>query len=241
VSFPLSVVIPAYNEESRLPASLARVREFSRAAMPCEVLVVDDGSLDGTVRVAEQVAATWPELRVLKVPGNRGKGHAVHHGVLAATGDWVLFTDADLSTPIEELLTLHAKALEGFDVVIGSRALRRELVGVHQSLLREGAGRFFNLVMRLVTGLPFRDTQCGFKLVRREAAQEIFKRQKIEGFGFDVEILYVARKLGYRAAEVPVRWNNVEGTKVGMFTGFVAFADLVRIRWWDFTGKYDLQ
>jgi dolichyl-phosphate beta-glucosyltransferase len=233
VSFPLSVVIPAYNEESRLPASLARVREFSRANMPCEVIVVSDGSVDGTVRVAEQAGA-----KVLQNPGNRGKGYSVRHGVMEAIGDWILFTDADLSTPIEELLTLHAKALEGFDIVIGSRALRRELVGVHQSILREGAGRFFNLVMRMVTGLPFHDTQCGFKLVRREAAREIFPRQKIEGFGFDVEILYIARKLGYRAAEVPVRWNNVEGTKVGMFTGLIAFADLVRIRWWDLTGQY---
>ena len=234
-------MIPAYNEESRLPASLERVREFSRTTMPCEVVVVDDGSRDGTVRVAEQAAATWPELRVLKNPDNHGKGHSVRRGMLEATGDWLLFTDADLSTPIEELLTLHAKALEGFDVVIGSRALRRELVGVHQSAFREKAGQFFNVVMRMATGLPFRDTQCGFKLVRREAALEIFKRQKIEGFGFDVEILYLAHKLGYRAAEVPVRWNNVEGTKVGMFTGLIAFADLARIRWWDLAGKYDLQ
>jgi hypothetical protein len=158
--------------------------------------------------------------------------------MLEASGEWLLFSDTDLSTPIEEVSVLLEKAHAGFDVVIGSRALRPDLVGVHQSVWREKAGQFFNLVMRLATGLPFRDTQCGFKLVRREAAREIFSRQQIEGFGFDVEILYLARKLGFRAAEVPVRWNNVEGTKVSMFSGLDAFVDLARIRWWDLSGKY---
>lgn len=235
------MVIPAYNEEFRLPASLRQLWEFSQKWMRCEVLVVSDGSQDGTVRVTQQAATDWADLRVLDNPGNRGKGYCVRQGVLAATGDWVLFTDADLSTPIEEFLVLHQKALDGFDMVIGSRALDRALVGVHQSAMREWSGRFFNLVMRIVTGLPFHDTQCGFKLVRRDAGQKIFSRQKIDGFGFDVEVLYLARKLGYRAAEVPVRWNNVEGTKVSMLKGLAAFLDIARIRWWDITGKYDLK
>jgi dolichyl-phosphate beta-glucosyltransferase len=239
----LSVVIPAYNEASRLPASLKRLRDFARSFPSLEVLVVDDGSRDATAEIAEQIGRDWspegPVLRVLRNPGNRGKGWSVRHGMLEAAGEWLLFTDADLSTPIEEVFTLLDKAREGFDVVIGSRALRPDLVGVHQSILREKAGQFFNLVMRVATGLPFRDTQCGFKLVNREAAKDIFSRQRIEGFGFDVEVLYLARKLGFRAAELAVRWNNAEGTKVSMFSGLDAFVDLLRIRWWDLSGKYD--
>jgi glycosyltransferase involved in cell wall biosynthesis len=236
-------VIPAYNEALRLPASLERLREFARTFPSLEVLIVDDGSRDDTAQIAETIGRAWapdgPVLRVLRNPGNRGKGWSVRHGMLEATGEWLLFSDADLSTPIEEVSILLEKAQAGFDMVIGSRALRRDLVGVHQSALREKAGQFFNLVMRLATGLLFRDTQCGFKLARREAAREIFSRQRIEGFGFDVEVLYLARKLGFRAAEVPVRWNNVEGTKVSMLSGLDAFVDLLRIRWWDLSGKYD--
>jgi glycosyltransferase involved in cell wall biosynthesis len=243
----LSVVIPAYNEASRLPASLERLREFARTFPSMEVLVVDDGSRDATAELSEQIGRAWatdgsdlggPMLRVLRNPGNRGKGWSVRHGMLEASGEWLLFTDADLSTPIEDVSALLEKARQGFDVVIGSRALRPDLVGVHQSLLREGAGKFFNVVMRVVLGLPFRDTQCGFKLVRQEAAREIFSRQRIEGFGFDAEVLYLARKLGFQAAEMAVRWNNAEGTKVGMLSGLNAFADLLRIRWWDLSGKY---
>ena len=158
--------------------------------------------------------------------------------MLDARGDLVLFTDADLSAPIEEAVKLIEKVAAGFDVVIGSRALRRELIGVHQSPVREMAGQVFNLVMRASTGLPFLDTQCGFRLFRRSAAQALFGRQRVEGFGFDVEILYLARKLRFRAVEVPVRWNHVEGTKVGMLNGLEAFGDLLRIRWWDWRGKY---
>ena len=161
--------------------------------------------------------------------------------MLDARGELVLFTDADLSAPIDEAAKLSEKAADGFDVVIGSRALCRELIGVHQSAPREMAGQFFNLVMRASTGLPFLDTQCGFKLFRRPAAQALFGRQRIEGFGFDVEILYLARKLRFRVAEVPVRWNNVGGTKVGMLNGLEAFGDLLRIRWWDWRGKYSTE
>jgi dolichyl-phosphate beta-glucosyltransferase len=159
--------------------------------------------------------------------------------VLEAAGDWVLFTDADLSSPIEELEKLRAVVeQQGADIAIGSRALDRSLVGVHQPIFREYAGRFFNLVMRLVTGLEFHDTQCGFKLFRREAARKIFSLQRLERFGFDVEILFVAKLLGYRAVEVPVRWNDVLGSKVSTLAGLNGFLDLLRIRRNQLSGQY---
>jgi len=175
----------------------------------------------------------------LQNPGNRGKGYSVRRGFMEARGDWALFTDADLSAPVEELEKLWgAAALAGAPVVIGSRAVDRSLVGVHQPLLREGVGRLFNVLMRAVTGLPFRDSQCGFKLFETRAAREIFGRQTLERFGFDVEILYIAKLLGHRAIEVPVRWNDVPGTKVSLLGGLAAFADLLRVRWGGLTGKY---
>ena len=233
----LSIVIPAYNEEKRLPPTLAAVLRF--ADPTTEVIVVDDGSRDQTPAVVEQHAAQDPRVRLLRNPGNRGKGYSVRHGMLEARGDWVLFSDADLSAPIEELPKLldaarHAQA----SIAIGSRALDRSLIGVHQSRWREVSGIFFNRVMRVITGLPFVDTQCGFKLYRREAAQAVFPRQQLDGFGFDVEDLYIARLLGLKAVEVPVRWNNVEGTKVGLTAGVRSFTDLALVRWYHLTGRY---
>lgn len=196
-----------------------------------EVIVVDDGSRDGTARVVENFARDHACLRLLPNPGNRGKGFAVRHGMLKATGEWILYTDADLSSPIGELEKLCRAAREqAAAVAIGSRAMDRALVEVRQPLMRELSGRFFNRVMRLVTGLPFRDTQCGFKLYRADAAREIFSRQKQDGFSFDVEDLLIARKLGIRVVEVPVRWANAEGTKVRLSQGMKSFADLVKIR-----------
>jgi glycosyltransferase involved in cell wall biosynthesis len=179
-------------------------------------------------------------VRLLSNPGNRGKGYSVRHGVLEARGEWVLFTDADLSAPIEELdKLLAAAAAEGAAVAIGSRALNRSLIEVHQSFFRESAGRVFNLLMRLLIGLPFQDTQCGFKLFETRAAREMFRRQRLERFGFDVEVLYLARRLGYRVIEVPVRWSHTEGTKVSMFRDSLnMFLDLVRIRWNALRGRY---
>ncbi len=237
----LSVVIPAYNEETRLPATLNLVRAFCDGqSFAYEVFVVDDGSTDGTRTAVERAAASWPALRLLRNPGNRGKGYSVRHGMLEARGDFVLFSDADLSAPIEETGKLLEKLSEGFDVAIGSRALRRELIGLHQSVFRETAGQMFNLAVRLATGLGFLDTQCGFKLFRHPAAQAIFSRQRLEGFGFDVEVLYLAKKLGFSVAEVPVRWNHSPGTKVRMLThGLGMLADLGRIRWWDWSGSYE--
>jgi glycosyltransferase involved in cell wall biosynthesis len=233
----LSIVIPAYNEQARLPATLETVAAYMAAAdfAFSEIIVVDDGSRDGTAALVERN----PAIRLLRNPGNRGKGYTVRHGMLAAKGEWILYTDADLSAPIGELEKLCAAAArENADVAIGSRALDRSLVGVHQSAFRELSGRAFNVFMRLVTGLPFLDTQCGFKLFRASAAREIFSRQKLDGFSFDVEDLVIAKSLGYRAIEVPVIWNNVEGTKVGMFAGLQSFIDLIGIRWRAIAGRY---
>jgi glycosyltransferase involved in cell wall biosynthesis len=229
----LSIVIPAYNEQKRLPQTLRRVLAWlARGSFSLhEVIVVDDGSLDETARVVEECARENACLRLVQNPGNRGKGYAVRNGMLAAKGDWILYSDADLSTPIEEIEKLCRAAREhDAGVAIGSRAVDRSLVEVHQPALRELSGRCFNLVMRVVTGLPFRDTQCGFKLYRADAAREIFARQRQEGFSFDVEDLLIAKKLGVRAVEVPVRWANVEGTKVRLTQGMMSFLDLVKIR-----------
>ena len=236
MSRSISIIIPAYNEEKRLPATLVRVCEYLDAAKWdfAEILVVDDGSRDGTTMVA-----CGAGVRLLRNPGNRGKGYSVKHGMLEAKGDWCLFTDADLSSPIGELEKLWNSAQrERASVAVGSRAVDRSLVGVHQSPLRELSGRLFNLAMRIVTGLPFKDTQCGFKLFESKAAREVFSRQQLDGFGFDVEVLFIARKLKYKSIEVPVRWDNVEGTKVSLFLGVTAFLDPLRVRWHALTGKY---
>jgi len=237
----LSIVIPAYNEEGRLKATLERVDKYLRngAWTFSEILLVDDGSRDATVAVAESFAGKIANLRILRNPGNRGKGYSVRHGMLEARGEWTLFSDADLSAPIEELDKLWRAANQAqAKVAIGSRALDRSLVGVHQSPLRESAGRLFNLGARLISGLPFKDTQCGFKLFETAAARQIFARQQLERFGFDVEVLFIAQLLGYRAIEVPVRWNNVEGTKVGTLSGLAAFLDPLRVRIHGWQGKY---
>lgn len=242
----LSVIIPAYNEESRLPLSLQKIVDHlgREPRRPAEILVVNDGSRDGTAAVARQLAQKLERpnltIRLLDNAGNRGKGYSVRHGMLEARHDWLLLTDADLSAPIEELDKLaRAVSIGSCDIAIGSRALDRSLIGVHQPWFRETMGRIFNLAVRLTTGLPFADTQCGFKLFRREAAHKIFSRQLLERFGFDVEILYLAKKFGFRVTEVPVRWDHMEGTKVSMLAGADAFLDGWRVRRNDWAGKYD--
>ena len=203
--------------------------------------MVDDGSFDGTARLVEDWSGRDSRFRLLSNPGNRGKGYAVRHGMLKAAGDWRLMTDADLSTPIEELDRLWQAACEQkAPVVIGSRAINRELVARHQSWFRETGGRFFNLVMRIVTSLPFADTQCGFKLYRADAAEAIFSRQVLDGFSFDVEDMYLAQRLGFRVFEMPVAWANAEGTRVTAAATARAFTDLARIRWLDWKGVYNL-
>jgi glycosyltransferase involved in cell wall biosynthesis len=238
----LSIVIPAYNEEKRLPATLDRVQDYmSTFADPnWECVVVDDGSQDRTAALVQTVHSTEPRVRLIKNPGNRGKGYAVRNGMLAATGEWRLFSDADLSAPIEELPKLQ-KAAHYHEAVIaiGSRALDRTMVEVHQSPFREYSGRFFNLTMRILTGLPFLDTQCGFKLYSAAAAEAVFARQIEEGFSFDVEDLVIAQALGLKMVEVPVRWANVEGTKVSAWSGAKSFLDLLSIRARALSGRYE--
>lgn len=237
----LSVVIPAYNEATRLPATLETVTGYlAGCGMEfAEILVVDDGSTDGTAEQAEAFASGHLNVRVLRNPGNRGKGYAVRHGMLEARGEWRLFTDADLSSPMEELEALW-KAVHAThaDVAIGSRALNRSLIFAHQPAYREMAGKFFNFVMRMAVGLPFQDTQCGFKLFSRDAAETAFARQRLERFGFDVEVLLIARIHGFRVEEVPVKWGHVEGTKVSAWNGAQSFLDLAAIRLNQLSGKY---
>jgi dolichyl-phosphate beta-glucosyltransferase len=232
----LSIIIPAYNEAKRLPESLIKVKQYLSEANWefVEVMVVDDGSRDNTVQVAEDAG-----VRVLRNPGNRGKGYSVKHGMLEAKGEWALFTDADLSSPIGEVEKLWSVIEStGAHAAVGSRAVDRSLVGVHQPVMREAMGRVFNGAMRLATGLPFKDTQCGFKLFQTAAGREVFSRQQLDGFGFDVEVLFIAKHLGYKSVEVPVRWDNVEGTKVSLLLGLKAFTDLLKVRTNHLQGKY---
>ncbi len=232
----ISIIIPAYNEEKRLPATLEAIQKYLDSSNWdfAETIVVDDGSFDGTVKAAEAAGA-----RVIRNPGNRGKGYSVRNGMLNTRGEWSLFTDADLSSPIEELDRLWRAVEDGSaTIAIGSRALNRALIGVHQPVFREWMGRIFNFVMRLVTGLPFKDTQCGFKLFESAVAREVFSRTLLDGFGFDVEVLFIARRLGIKALEVPVRWNDAAGTKVSLWRGVKAFLDPALVRWNGLAGRY---
>ncbi|MGB7438236.1 MAG: dolichyl-phosphate beta-glucosyltransferase [Candidatus Acidiferrum sp.] len=235
----LSIVIPAFNEEARLPASLERIAKYVRERRPnTEVLVVDDGSADRTAAVAESWGDRIPGLRVLSNGENRGKGFSVRHGSLEARGDVVLFTDADLSSPIEEGEKLLA-ALKNYDVAIGSRAVDRSLIEVRESRFREMAGIIFNKIVRFTLRLPFVDTQCGFKAFRRERCKIVFEQQTIERFGFDPELLYLARHHGLSIQEVPVRWAHSPATKVNMLRdSLLMFVDVFVIRWNGLNGRY---
>ncbi|MDP9146048.1 MAG: glycosyltransferase family 2 protein [Acidobacteriota bacterium] len=237
----LSIIIPCYNEESRLPVTLKRIAEYlPTLGLYTEVLVVDDGSTDRTAAVAESFRGQISELRILSNGINRGKGYSVRHGMLEARGDIVLFTDADLSAPIEESDKLIAAIKEGNDVAIGSRAMNRSLISTHESPFREFAGIVFNWIVRIVLRLPFVDTQCGFKGFRRAPCRIIFERQRIEGFGFDPELLYLARHNGLRTVEIPVRWGHSPATKVNMLRDSIKmFVDIFAIRWNALSGKYE--
>ena len=235
----LSIIIPAYNEKLRLPATLGQIAAYVRSSgHDTEILLVDDGSTDRTAHVAESFRSKFPALRVLSNGANRGKGYSVRHGMLEARGRIVLFTDADLSAPIEEADKLLA-ALETHDVAIGSRALDRRLIFERQSRFREFAGIIFNNVVRVCLRLPFVDTQCGFKAFRREPCRIIFAQQRIERFGFDPELLYLARRHGLRAVEIPVRWGHSPATKVSMLRDSLQmFLDVFLIRWNALVGRY---
>ncbi len=238
----LSIVIPSYNEEARLPGSLSQIIAWIRQSnRSTEVIVVDDGSRDRTVAVASTFVAEFPSLRVVSNEQNRGKGYSVRRGMLEARGRIVLFTDADLSAPIEEADKLLA-ALADHDVAIGSRAVDRSLITVHESLFREFAGIIFNKIVRLILRLPFVDTQCGFKAFLRERCRTIFEQQTIERFGFDPELLYLARHNGLRIIEIPVRWGHSPATKVNMLRDSIQmFLDVFAIRWNALAGRYSRQ
>lgn len=238
----LTIVIPAYNEAPRIGATLEKMHQFLVAQhYDFEILVVNDGSKDQTVEIVQNYAARFSTVRLIDNGKNLGKGTSVKNGILHALGEIVLFSDADLSSPAEEFpKILDPVFRDDADVTFGSRALDRSLIGVHQSTFREFSGKVFNFFVRILTGLPFKDTQCGFKAFRRLTVLPVFERQRIGGFGFDPEVLFIAKKKGLRLREIPVRWNHVEGTKVSMGRDSIEmFWDLVRIRLNDWKGLYN--
>jgi glycosyltransferase involved in cell wall biosynthesis len=237
----LSVVIPAYNESARIEATLDRVMTcIDSKGWDAEVLVVDDGSTDTTAAIIKRWIERYPRLHLIQNPGNRGKGYSVRNGLLQAAGDVVMFTDADLSAPMEEAGLLLAAIADGADVAIGSRWLDRTRQTIHQPLYRRFFGRCFNAVTRGIMGLPFKDTQCGFKAFRREVAQIVFRLQRIERWGFDPEILFIARKLKYKIVEVPVTWGHDERSRMSYLKdGMKMLEDMAVIRYNSLAGRYD--
>jgi dolichyl-phosphate beta-glucosyltransferase len=228
----VTIVIPAFEEQDRLGASLEKIVEYLRSIKTrAEIIVVDDGSKDGTAASAEGFLAGLDDIaaRVIRYEQNRGKGYAVKTGLLAATADIALFSDADLSTPIEEMPKLVDPIQRGeFDVTFGSRALDRSLIGTHQPWRREQGGKVFNLVVRTLTGLPFWDTQCGFKAFNLVKFRPLLELMQIDRFGFDVEFLYVANLHGLKLKEIPVRWDNDERSKVNVFRDSLRMFNEVR-------------
>ena len=235
-----SFVIPAYNEGVRLRPTLhALIRHIQEQNWDAEILVVNDGSTDDTAQIVREYGKAHPQVLLVENPGNRGKGFSVRNGMLHAHGDICLFSDADLSSPIAEAQKLFDAIAHGADIAIGSRWLRAELQTERQPLYRQAFGRIYNLVLRVFLGLRFADTQCGFKAFRRDAAQRIFPLQRIERWGFDPEILFLARRAGLRVEEVPVLWAHSEGTRLHPFRdGLRMFLEVIRIRWYAIAGNY---
>ena len=236
-----SIVIPAYNESARIGGALqAVVACIRQRGWNAEVVVVDDGSHDDTAEIVHAFAANAPEVRMLHNPGNRGKGYSVRNGILHSLGEIVMFTDADLSAPIEEADGLFAAIAGGADIAIGSRWLERKRQTIQQPLYRQFFGRCFNAITRMVMGLPFADTQCGFKAFKRQAAQAVFQLQRIERWGFDPEILFIALKRGYSIREVPVTWGHDERSRISYLRdGLKMLEEIVFIRWNALTGAYN--
>ena len=211
----LTIVVPAYNEVERVGDSLKRMMEyFDAQTYPYEILIVDDGSSDGTLPLVKDLAKDHEQVTALHYDGNRGKGYAVRYGILRAKGDFVLFSDADLATPIEEVEHLFTGIESGHEVAIGSRDVVGSKLEKRQSALRELGGKIFNRLVQKLAVPGIHDTQCGFKLFTRTAAKNIFSCCQVDNFSFDVEALYLARQYGYKIAEIPVRWHHVDGSKV---------------------------
>jgi dolichyl-phosphate beta-glucosyltransferase len=240
VSLDYSIVIPAYNEKARIGKTLERVLECVHDfGWNAEILVINDGSTDNTADIIQGYAAENPILRLINNPGNHGKGYSVRNGMLQASGEIVMFTDADLSAPMEEAELLFAAIRNGADIAIGSRWLERKRQTIHQPLYRQFFGRCFNAVTRTVMGLPFADTQCGFKASKRQAAQSVFQVQRIERWGFDPEILFIALKRGYSIREVPVTWGHDERSRISYLKdGLKMLEEILYIRWNALTGVY---
>jgi dolichyl-phosphate beta-glucosyltransferase len=229
----LTLVVPAFDEAGRLARSLCAIRSYLGGALPDhEIIVVDDGSRDDTACIASEVLSDDPRASVIRLPRNLGKGAAVRAGVLQAGGRRVLFSDADLSTPIEEEQKLRAALDAGADVAIGSRAHRESHISRSQNVVRQSMGKTFNVLARALGLTGFRDTQCGFKMFRREAAQLVFGRAKIDGFAFDVEVLLLAERAGLTVVEVPVEWRNDPSSRLGLIRAPIGMTlELLRIRW----------
>ncbi len=237
----LSVIVPAYNEEARLERALCSYLDYCHGhRVSAEIIVVDDGSTDGTSRLVEQLAGENPELRLIRLPENRGKGYAVRSGVVNARGRMVLFADADGATPLSEVERLQAAIETGADIAIGSRVLQAEGVRVEARFYRRVIGRIFHRMVETLTVRNVRDTQCGFKLFRGPVAHDLFSRMRMSGFSFDVEVLMMAQRRGYRIAEVPVNWTHQPGSKVNLVTDSARMLrDLFVIRGHYLRGEYN--
>ncbi len=225
----ISIVIPAYNEEERLPTTLRTIIDyFENLSKDYEIIVVDDGSQDNTAEIAQHFN---PRVNVIKLPKNSGKGAAVREGISHAQGDFILFSDADLSTPITEFHKLQESLENGSHIAIGSRAIDSSLIKVHQPFYREFMGKTFNKIVRALVLRGIQDTQCGFKMFKNSVAKQIFSLAKIDGFGFDVEILYLAHKMNFKIAEIPVEWRNDTKSKISpVYDSLKMFFEILKIR-----------
>lgn len=228
----LSLIMPAYNEGFRIEASLEAADEYLRSlGRPYEIIVVEDGSTDDTLSIVERVAKRYPAIWPISYGSNRGKGYAVRQGMIASRGAFAAFSDVDLSAPLEELDKLLKAMNKGFDIAIGSRGVRGAQLTTRQPLYREFGGKALNLIIQALAVPGIWDTQCGFKLFRGDVARDVFSKAFLDGWGFDVEVLYLARKMGYRVAEVPVKWGHGENSKIRpVQAALQVIRDIIRMR-----------